>query len=211
MDFRSRGVQSPTTPAGSTSASSTFSSPNNNKRNFGRWLERGTLVLLFSVAIIISAIAALTFFSGNAEGKVVKQDKYQAVFLNNGQVYFGNIKDLNSKYINLNNIYYLQTSGDSSSQAAAQTSSNNNVSLVKLGCELHAPYDQMIINRDQVIFWENLKDDSQVVKAVAQYKKDNPKGQTCSTASQNSTQQAPSTNTQPSTSPTTTKPSTKKP
>ncbi|MDB5181327.1 MAG: hypothetical protein JWP13_90 [Candidatus Saccharibacteria bacterium] len=209
MDFRSRGVQTPTTPAGNSSASSSTSS-SNNKRNWSKWLERGSLLLLVSVAVIILAIAGLTYFSGNAEEKAVKDDKFQAVFLNNGQVYFGNIKDLNGKYINLNNIYYLQTSG-ANGQAAAATTDSSNVSLVKLGCELHAPYDQMVINRDQVIFWENLKDDSQVAKAIAQYKKDNPNGQTCSTTSQNSTQQAPSTSTQSTTTPSTTTNTTKKP
>ena len=203
MDFRSRGVQSPMSSPASTSASSTSSSngsSSSNKHNLGKWLERGTVVLLISVAFIILAVAGLTFVGGNTEARAINQDKYQAVFLNNGQVYFGNIKRLNTSSINLQNIYYLQTNS-AEGQAAAEA--NSNVSLVKLGCELHAPYDQMIINRDQVIFWENLQDNSQVVKAIAQYKKDNPKGQTCSTASQNSTQQAPATNTQSSTAPTT--------
>jgi hypothetical protein len=204
MDFRSRGGQSPITPTtgGTTTASKKFSSV---------WLERGWVVLLFSVAIIIIAIAALTFFSGNAEGKAIKKNSYQAVFLNNGQVYFGNVANLNEKFIDLRNIYYLQTNNSGDSGAATTSSSNTNVSLVKLGCELHSPYDQMVINRDQVIFWENLKDSGQVVKAIAQYKKDNPNGQTCNTSSANSTQQAPSTSTQSTTTPTTTPSTTKKP
>ena len=200
MDFRSRGVQSPTTPTGNNSASSTSSTSGNrfSKQGIGKWLERSSAILLFSITILILAITGLAVFGGEGQGKAIRQDKYQAVFLNNGQVYFGNIKDLNNKYINLQNIYYLQTANGESEAANSST----NVSLVKLGCELHAPYDQMVINSEQVIFWENLKDDSQVVKAIAQYKKDNPKGQECSTSSQNSTQQAPSTNTQSSTSPT---------
>lgn len=202
MDFRSRGVQQPHTNTAS-SAPASQPSYGGNKTNVAGWLERGSLVLLFSVAILILAIAALTFFSGNGESKAILKDKYQAVFLNNGQVYFGNISDLNSKYVDLKNIYYLQTNGSNASSATT-SSSNNNVSLVKLGCELHAPYDEMIINRDQVLFWENLQDGGQVVKAINQYKKDNPKGQTCSTNSQNSTQQAPTSNTstQSGTSPT---------
>lgn len=195
MDFRSRGGQAPISPTGSTTTSTAAS------RKFNSiWLERGWVVLLFSVAIIILAIAALTFFSGNAESKDIRKGSYQAVFLNNGQVYFGNIQSLNAKFIDLQNIYYLQTNNQSGADTTA--SSNQNVSLVKLGCELHAPYDQMIINRDQVIFWENLKDSGQVVKAIAQYKKDNPSGQTCNSSSSNSTQQAPSTSTQSTTTPT---------
>jgi hypothetical protein len=195
MDFRSRGGQAPISPASTAPAA-----PSNNKKFGGKWLERSSIVLLFGIAILIAAIAGLTFFSGNSEAKAIKKDNYQAVFLNNGQVYFGHVKSLNAKYINLADIYYLQTNDASGQQATSST----NVSLVKLGCELHAPFDQMVINRDQVIFWENLKDSGQVVKAIAQYGKDNPNGQTCNTSSSTSTQQAPSTNTQSTTTPTTT-------
>lgn len=189
MDFRSRGGQTSVPPTSTTSSNSVSS-----KLLSGKWLERGSFVLLVAVAVIILALAGLAFFSGNNEAKAVNKDRYQAVFLNNGQVYFGNVRGLNSRFIDLRNIYYLQTNEQNAT--AQQNAGSNNVSLVKLGCELHAPFDQMVINRDQVIFWENLKDDSQVVKAIGQYKKDNPNGQTCNTSSQNSTQQAPSTNTQ---------------
>jgi hypothetical protein len=75
-----------------------------------------------------------------------------AVFLNTGQVYFGNITEMNSKYLVINNIYYLQTANNN----GGTNSSSPNVTLVKLGCELHRPYDKMVVNRDQVTFWENL-------------------------------------------------------
>jgi hypothetical protein len=197
MDFRSRGGQVPVPPTNSTT-SSNQGNAGGKKFMSGKWLERSSFVLLLAIAIIILAVAGLTFFSGNSEAKSIQKDRYQAVFLNNGQVYFGNIHSLSNKYIDLQNIYYLQTNNGATDQ---QASSNTNVSLVKLGCELHAPYDQMVINRDQVIFWENLKDSSQVVKAIADYKKNNPNGQTCNNSS-NSTQQAPNTSTQESTSPT---------
>lgn len=215
MDFRSRGGQVPVPPTNNTTNTTSSNNSFGKKFTGGKWLERSSFVLLVAIAIIILAIAGLTFLNGNSESKAVKNGKYQAVFLNNGQVYFGYIKSLNTKYIDLNNIYYLQTNNSGTTDQAA--TANNNVSLVKLGCELHAPYDQMVINREQVIFWENLKDDSQVVKAIAQYKKDNPNGQTCNNSSSGSTQQAPSTSTQQSTTPTpstsnpTTNSTTKKP
>jgi hypothetical protein len=71
--------------------------------------------------------------------------------------------------------------------ANGNSNSNNSISLVKLGCELHGPSDQMLINRDQVSFWENLKSDGQVTTAINKWVEQNPNGQKCSTANSNST------------------------
>jgi hypothetical protein len=57
----------------------------------------------------------------------------------------------------------------------------------------------MVINQSQVIFWENLKADGQVAKAVAQFQKQNPNGQDCSTQNSGSTTQSATTPTTPAT------------
>jgi len=103
----------------------------------------------------------------------------------------------------------LQTSNNGSTTST--TAANTNVSLVKLGCELHSPYDQMIINREQVTFWENLQDSGQVAKAVKTFEQQNPNGQKCadqSTSNNASTTNnvQGSTNTTTNNSTTTTKP-----
>lgn len=144
-----------------------------------------TVVLAGAVAVlIIAGTIMITGARGNGEKKLVNPSKLQAVFLNTGQVYFGNITSLNSKYYVLTNIYYLQTSNGSNN--ANNTNSSNNVTLVKLGCELHQPYDKMVINRDQVTFWENLQDNGQVAKAVSTWVKQNPNGQKCADQSNSS-------------------------
>jgi hypothetical protein len=144
--------------------------------------------------------------SPSTEDKYVNNKGLQAVFLNGGQVYFGNITTLNGKYLRLNNIYYLRVNQTvQPNQTNANNAANSNdVSLVKLGCELHGPDDQMIINREQVIFWENLKSDGQVAKAVAAFVQQNPKGQNCSQANSNSSTTPSSSSTTPSNSSSTT-------
>ena len=98
---------------------------------------------------------------------------YSAVFLTNGQVYFGKIYSGPSDQVDLRNIYYLQVSQqiqpNNSSPTPTPTDSSNNVVLVKLGNELHGPVDEMHINNSQVLFVESLKNDSKVVKAIADY------------------------------------------
>jgi hypothetical protein len=149
------------------------------------------VVLLFSTTILVLSVIAYLMVGKVAtrESKFVDNSKLQAVFLNGGQVYFGNIGALNPEYLGLTNIYYLRV--NQQVQPKPGESQQQDISLVKLGCELHGPQDQMIINRDQVVFWENLKDDGQVAKAVAEYVKANPDGQKCDTGSQQTPSPAP--------------------
>ncbi len=137
-------------------------------------------ILLVAVAIVL--VGLLVFLAwgnstNNGQSKFIDTKNLQAVFLNSGQVYFGNIKEVNSSYFDLTNIFYLQSK---SGTTATSSTSASSVTLVKLGCELHAPLDQMIINTSQVSFWENLSPSGQVAKAVATFEKQNPHGQTCS-------------------------------
>ena len=46
------------------------------------------------------------------------------------------------------------------------------LSLVKLGNELHGPQDKMEINDAHIIFIESLKQDGRVVEAIARYKEE---------------------------------------
>lgn len=176
----------------------------------GKWARVGSSVLVGAVVVLIIALVTFVGLGGNApkaESKYVDSSKLQAVFLNTGQVYFGKITSLNSRYVVLTNIYYLQTS---STGTGTEANANPNVSLVKLGCELHEPLDQMIINREQVTFWENLGDNGQVAQAVATFVKQNPNGQKCAdqstsagTNSTNSTQPATTNNNNSNSTPST--------
>ncbi len=180
--------------------------------------KAGGLTFLIALVIIVAGVifAMINFKGDNPEAKLVDTSKYQAVFLNGGQVYFGHVKDLNSKYLKLDNIYYLRVNQQVQPDGNAAAANSNDVSLVKLGCELHGPQDSMVVNRDQIVFWENLKGDGQVLKAIDQYKQQYPNGEDCSkqgsstpsTDSGNSTT-TPTPTTTPSTTPGTTKPTTR--
>jgi uncharacterized membrane protein len=187
MDFSNRTAQpQPTAPAVHPATAPVSGGKKVNKStDTGKMYRILTVVGVVVVSILlIFAVIALFANTGNSdEDKYVQPSKLQAVFLNTGQVYFGNIKVLNSSYYVLTNIYYLQTS---SSSTSTTSSANTSVSLVKLGCELHEPYDQMVLNTGQVTFWENLQSDGQVAKAVAAFQKANPDGQKCSDQSASS-------------------------
>ena len=85
----------------------------------------------------------------------IDANTYQAVFLRNDQIYFGRLKNISSDYLLLKDVYYVKVGEGSTG------------TLVKLGVsEAHGPKDEMIINQDQIMFWENLKFDSPVVKGI---------------------------------------------
>lgn len=149
------------------------------KKPRGKLLGIVSIFLLIASALLVSALIFSIATSGRkAESSFIEKDSFQAVFLNGGQVYFGKIRELNKQYLTLDNIYYLRVNEQSQGEGQ-EAQSNQDVSLAKLGCELHGPKDKMIINRDQVSFWENLKSDGQVAKAVAEFVKQNPEGQKC--------------------------------
>ncbi|MFA5029716.1 MAG: hypothetical protein WC518_03130 [Patescibacteria group bacterium] len=102
-------------------------------------------------------------------------NSWYAVFLSNGQVYFGKVKDTSRETLTLANIYYLQVitkplqSTQQGETAANQQQTQQELSLFKLGNELHGPTDEMVINRDYVLLTEKLKSDSKVVQAINDY------------------------------------------
>lgn len=202
MDFANRGTRPTNTETNSVSASSAGQSNKRSFKNDSRFTRILSVVLLFSVTLVGVALIAMFVFglNNNDESRYVKKGQYQAVFLNGGQVYFGKIGDYTGKYLTLNDIYYLRVNQQvQPGQTTAQA--QNDVSLAKLGNELHGPEDKMVINRSEVQFWENLKEDGQVVKAITEYKKNpnaaNTQQQTTTPATTTGNQQQ--TNTTPTT------------
>ena len=123
------------------------------------------LIVLIVILVVAGAIAAMWKFGPNS---LIKSDQYQAVFLANGQVYFGKMQGAGGQYIRLKDVYYLQTtsSPQSADSKDKETQTENKQQLIKLGSEIHGPEDEMIIERDQVLFFENLKNDGTVGKAI---------------------------------------------
>ncbi|OGL78089.1 hypothetical protein A3J43_04195 [Candidatus Uhrbacteria bacterium RIFCSPHIGHO2_12_FULL_54_23] len=106
-------------------------------------------------------------------------EPWQAVFLSNGQVYFGHLGDEGSQYATLEEVYYLQVqqplqqaTGTTTGQVIGvqQPNAQQQLVLIKFGTELHGPEDRMVINRDHILFWEDLKPDSTVVRSITNYK-----------------------------------------
>jgi hypothetical protein len=127
------------------------------------------IVLVFAVILVLGGgFMAKQKMMRNDFAGAVNKDRYQAIFLTNGQVYFGKIDKISGTGYTLKDIYYLQVQQGVQGENAQQQNpdQNQNLSLAKLGSELHGPEDVMYIEGKQVLFWENLKTDGQVAKAI---------------------------------------------
>lgn len=161
MDFTSRGSKDDS------------SVPAKKDRKFFTELRAMTVVMILLASTLMLALAALfAFYKGKSENTYIDNSKFQTVFLSDGSAYFGRIRSLNDRYLRLDSVFYMPDGA----QLQPDEKPLEDVNVTKLGCERHKPTDLMIINRQQVLFWENLSNDSPVLEAIAQYIKDNPSG-----------------------------------
>lgn len=126
----------------------------------------GTLRRIVVVLVVVAAAVAIgaavwsqrdrLFFD---EDRRVDHSTYQAVFLTSSQVYFGRLTIEGSDYL-LRDVFYLNApqQGTTSGQ------------LVKRGNELHGPTEPMVIPASSVLFFENMRTDSEVIAAIRAFK-----------------------------------------
>ena len=88
--------------------------------------------------------------------------RYQAVFLENGQTWFGHYRDRLGPYAAMESVYYVQTKA--SQDPDVPTTSQ----LIKRGNELHAPDPRLLIPKTAILFIEDLRDDSPIAKYMDQ-------------------------------------------
>ncbi len=160
-----------------------------HRLSFGvKFMRIEVFTVLLGAALLLAAVALYAgLASPGTESKQINTKEYQAVFLANGQLYFGKIGDLNSKYLVLRNVFYIENPSGTSSTTQTQSAS---YTLHKLGTtELYQPEDAMVVNRDTVTYWVNMKDSSQVVTKINEYYKNPNAGQSTSTPKSTTTGQ----------------------
>ena len=87
---------------------------------------------------------------------------YQAIFLANGQTYFGRYYDRIGAYAKIEDVYYLQQTQAASPDQAPDTK------LVRRGKELHAPAARMLVPKSAILFVEDLTAASPIAQFMEQ-------------------------------------------
>ena len=129
-------------------------------------LRRIFVMLLVLIALILVVLVVRTqlFRAGIATlfapsaAEVIDRNGYQVVTLTNGSFYFGKLELQGDEWFLLSDVFYYQTTDQTGTQ------------LTKRGSEVFGPRDPMIIARDQILFIENLRDDSDIVVAIRKFK-----------------------------------------
>lgn len=130
--------------------------------------KKRSIVWVVIAIVVLLAAAGAWYKLGYSSQAFIDSAKFQAVFTTNNQAYFGKMQRLSDGAYRLTNVYYLQQSG---STAQKPDSTGQTPQLVKMGSELHGPEDAVIFPPQQVLFWENLKPDGKVAKAIQDYAK----------------------------------------
>jgi hypothetical protein len=135
-------------------------------------LKKMIIIGVSALAVVIVVLFSIIWYQSTM-GANIDSSKFQAVFFTNGQVYFGKLETLNGNYMKLTDIFYLQTKTTDASGNPQETSTagTTDVQLIKLGNEIHGPVDEMIISKDQMLFFENLKSDGKVAQSIEKYQK----------------------------------------
>src|SRR5260221_3839897 len=116
---------------------------------------RRTVLFLVGIA----AIAAAIYFGRGLIGRLptaadqIDHGAYQVVFLTTGQSLFGRLTIADADTYLLNDVFYL-VAIDSTQR------------LTKRGSEVWGPREPVVISARQVLYFENLRDDSDIVVGI---------------------------------------------
>ncbi|HEY8786303.1 MAG TPA: hypothetical protein VIN63_07490 [Candidatus Limnocylindria bacterium] len=152
------------------------------------------LVVLILLVLLVMVVRAQFFRAGIATlfapsaAELIDRNAYQAVFLTNGQTFFGKLQAQGDDWFAMTDIFYVSVPEQGSPQ------------IIKRGNELQGPKEPMIISKVQVLFIENLRDDGDIVTAISKFKSGQLPAATPPPATPVSTTATPST-ARPSASP----------
>jgi hypothetical protein len=120
--------------------------------------------LLAGVVSGVIALGASGCQSRAPAGAAIDGNKYYAVLLTNGSVYFGKLEGLGSSLPVLHDVFYVQPA-----PVDANTKQPQGMLLVHRGRELHGP-DRMILTDKSIVFVEPVGPDSRIAQLIKEAK-----------------------------------------
>jgi hypothetical protein len=113
-------------------------------------------LVLIAGAVLVAQRERIRLALGGTEAAYIDTTTYQSVVLVTNQVYFGRLR-IDGDVYTLSDVYSFSANSDAST---------GQVQLVKRGSELHGPEEPLVIPGRSVLFFENMRTDSEVVQAI---------------------------------------------
>lgn len=134
-------------------------------------------IWIFLLAVIV--VASLSFFLNRKKDDNIPKETEQAVVeqwysvkLVNGEIYYGEIGDTKADPVVIKNVYYdYDLLNKKEETTEGEKPAAGGLRLVKRGKESYGPDGTMSIVRGQVLFFEPLKEESKVLKAILENEK----------------------------------------
>lgn len=120
-----------------------------------------TAALSGAAVLLAAAVAALVVwwdFTVPSLGAA----RYQAVFLSNGQTYFGRYSDRIGPYVRIEDAYYIQTTRNEDPDKPPDSK------ILRRGAELHQPFARILVPKSAILFIEDLQPSSSIAQFIDQ-------------------------------------------
>ena len=136
------------------------------------------IILVIAIILVLAWVDTSTHFSASIKEEMSAKRKWQAVFLNNNQVYLGHLSRFGMNYWKLSDVHYIQTvkvpvqpqpetnPTDKENETTQPLQEETRNTVVKITNDLHSPEGSMFIPASNILFWQNLRGDSEVVRAI---------------------------------------------
>src|SRR3989344_3697346 len=134
---------------------------------------------LAAIVLILTWVDMNMRFTSAFRSEREARAKWQAVFLNNGQVYFGHLTRNGFDSWKLSDAYYIQVTkvpvvpqaepekkNSDKTEAPQPIQEETRNTIVKMTGDLHSPENTMTIPSSNILFWQNLSKDSNIVQTI---------------------------------------------
>ena len=119
-------------------------------------ISKKLLIILLIILVIVLVLGIWLGVKILGRENLESPSKYSAVYLQTGDIYFGELSWF--PWPSLKNVWLIQRSVDQQNQVQ--------LGIVPLKNSFWGPTDKIYLNPKQVVFWTNLRKDSQLIKAL---------------------------------------------
>jgi hypothetical protein len=134
-------------------------------RSFMAKRKKPVIITVIVAVVVIAAAVIVGRMVSGIPG--VDSSRYQAVFLTDGTVYMGKLSVIDGAHYKLAKVYYFTSNQVSTTADKSAQDVTANTSLIRLDNGALGADDEMTIQRDKVLLYENLKTDGAVAKLIA--------------------------------------------